>query len=526
MDSSETPQFAAEMLEAAAGLADAAAMEREMPWLTAELTKIAAGQSDVWFDENDRRFADEAWRTQPYFRTLGQTYRVFEIWLDRVCAAVDGPWQQQARARFLAGIIGAAMSPANYLLTNPVAQRRAVATGGMSVLNGAQNMLRDLARGGMPLAVDRASYPVGDKLACTPGAVVYREEMFELLQYAPSTPRVRARPLLMVPPQVNRYYILDLAPGRSLVEFAVAQGVQVFMIVWRNPRADLGHGSWGLPDYMAAEQRAAEVVKKITRSETLGFLGLCAGGMTTAYLLGRLAADGDHSASSATFLVAMAASTHPNVVAMLDTSAGRASLEAAAAAGQVIPGTALRSLFALLRPNDLVFNYLVSGWLMGEPPPAFDVLAWNDDASSTTARFALDTTRMAIDQLGGPDLSLVSCDSFHVGGYTDHITPWRTCYGTTRLLGGAKELTVVRSGHIQSFVNPEKSTRYDCWYGTPAAADPDSWLASAAVEHGSWWRRWATWLTERSGAEKAARHTLGNKQYPPLGPAPGTYVHE
>ena len=509
---------------------------RDLPWLTAELAKIASGESDVWFDPDDKRFADQAWQTTAYFRVLGQTYRVFELWLDRVCASVDGSWQDQMRALFVSRILSAAASPANYLATNPVALRHAAETGGKSLLVGAQN----LARGGMPSAVDREPFPVGDKLACTPGAVVYREEMFELLQYAPSTPRVRTRPLLMVPPQVNRYYILDLAPGRSVVEFAVAQGIQTFMVVWRNPKASLGHGRWGLDDYLAAAQRAAAVVKNITHADTVNWLGLCAGGMSVAYLLGHLAATGEEYAGAATFIVTMAASSHPNVVGMLDTDAGRASLELAAAAGQVIPGTALRSLFALLRPNDLVFNYLVSGWLMGQPATAFDVLAWNDDASCTPARFALDTTRIAVDEFGGDDpaaarpvvlgtpidLSKVTCDSFHIGGYTDHITPWRTAYTTARLLGGAKEMTIVKSGHIQSFVNPADSTRYDCWYGPPSAADPDEWLAGATVQHGSWWHRWGEWITARSGAEKPARKTLGTREYPPLEPAPGTYVHE
>lgn len=540
MDILQTPLLSADMLEAAADLVDPAVIEREMPWLTAELAKVALGESDVWFGKGDRRFADEDWQAYPYYRMLGQTYRIFELWLDRMCDSVDGSWQNQARARFMASIIKAAMSPANYLPTNPVAQRKAVETGGLSLLSGAMNMMRDLARGGMPSAASRASFSVGGNLACTPGAVVYREEMFELLQYAPSTPRVHACPMLMVPPQVNRYYILDLAPGRSVAEFAVARGIQTFMIVWRNPRSDLGHGAWGLADYLQAELRAAEVVKKITRSDTLNFLGLCAGGMTTAYLLAYLAATGDTSANAATFVVSMIAGTTPNVVGMLDTSEGRASLELAALAGQVIPGTALRSLFALLRPNDLVFNYLVSGWLMGEPPAAFDVLAWNDDATATTAKFALETTQIAVDVLGGPDpadarpvvlgtpidLAAVTCDTFHVAGYTDHITPWQACYGGTQLLGGTKELTVVKSGHVQSFVNPADNTRYDCWYGPPAEADPEQWRASATIQHGSWWGRWAEWLTTHSGPAKPARKTLGSKKYPPLTPAPGSYVHE
>lgn len=541
MDKPESPAapaslFPLDMLDAAAGLADPAAIGRQLPWLTAELAKIALGRSDIWFDDRDKRFADKAWRTCPWFRTLGQTYRVFELWMDRMCDTVDGSWQRQARARFIAGIVSAAMSPANYLPANPVALRRAAGTRGRSVLHGSQNMVRDLARGGLPAAADREPFAVGQNIACTPGAVVYREELFELLQYAPATAQVRRRPLLMVPPQVNRYYILDLAPGRSLAEFAVAQGIQTFMMVWRNPRASLGHGRWGLDDYIAAQERAATVVKEISGSDTVSWLGLCAGGITTALTLGHLAASGDDPAASATYLVTMLASTYPNVVGMLGTSQARARLALAARARQVIPGTVLRGLFALLRPNDLVFSYLVSGWLMGEAPAPFDVLAWNDDATATTAKLALEMTRLMVDGWDGAsgpvlpgtpaDLGRIGCDSFHVAGYTDHITAWRACYSTTRLLGGDKELTVVRSGHIQSFVNPAESTHYDCWYGPPAAPDPDQWLQTAAVQHGSWWRRWATWLIARSGGERAPQRALGSKKYPPLGPAPGIYVHE
>ena len=365
-----------DMLAAVADLVDPAAVAREMPWLAGELARIALGTSDISFDQRDQRFTDQAWRTIPHLRILGQSYRLFEMWMNRMQASVDGSWQDKARAQFAADVITAALSPTNYLATNPAALRKAAETGGMSLVRGAQNMLRDLARGGMPSTADREQFVVGQNLACTPGAVVYREEMFELLQYTPTTPRVRAVPLLMIPPQINRHYILDLSPGRSLAEFAVSQGIKVFMIVWRNPDARLGHGAWGLDDYLAAEERANQVVKKIARGDKVNLLGLCAGGITLSYVLAHYAATGDELIGSATFVVTMLTGEKANVVGMLDTGQARAMLEQAAAAGQIVPGTALRSLFAMLRPNDLVYNYLVSGWLMGESPAPFDVLAW------------------------------------------------------------------------------------------------------------------------------------------------------
>ena len=525
-----------DMVNALADLVDPAAVAKEMPWLAGEMAKIALGKSEIAFDKRDKRFADEMWRTVPYFRALGQSYRLFEMWMERMYQSVEGSWQNKARARFAADVITAAVAPTNYLGTNPEALRKAVETGGLSLVRGVQNMLNDMARGGMPSMVDRKQFTVGKDIGCTPGAVVYRDEMFELLQYTPATPKVRSIPVLMIPPEINRYYVLDLAPGRSLVEFAVSQGIQVFMIVWRNPDSQLGHGKWGLNDYLAAEERANEVVKKITRTEKINLLGLCAGGITLAYVLAHLAAVGDESAGAATFVVTMLTGEKPNVVGMLDTGQARTALEQAAAKEEIVPGSALRSLFAMLRPNDLVFNYLVSGWLKGESPAPFDVLAWNDDATRTTAKFAMESSRLSMDRWDGSgpivlgvktDFGKVSCDSYHVGGYTDHITAWRACYDTAHLVGGSnKEMTLIRSGHIQSVVYPADSTRYDRWYGPPTAADPDEWLKTTTVENGSWWRPWTEWLIARSGPQKAARATLGNRQYPPLHPAPGTYVFE
>jgi polyhydroxyalkanoate synthase subunit PhaC len=525
-----------DMVNALADLVDPAAVAKEMPWLAGEMAKIALGKSEIAFDKRDKRFADEMWRTVPYFRALGQSYRLFEMWMERMYQSVEGSWQNKARARFAADVITAAVAPTNYLGTNPEALRKAVETGGLSLVRGVQNMLNDMARGGMPSMVDRKQFTVGKDIGCTPGAVVYRDEMFELLQYTPATPKVRRIPVLMIPPEINRYYVLDLAPGRSLVEFAVSQGIQVFMIVWRNPDSRLGHGKWGLNDYLAAEERANEVVKKITRTEKINLLGLCAGGITLAYVLAHLAAVGDESAGAATFVVTMLTGERPNVVGMLDTGQARTALEQAAAKEEIVPGSALRSLFAMLRPNDLVFNYLVSGWLKGESPAPFDVLAWNDDATRTTAKFAMESSRLSMDGWDGSgpivlgvktDFGKVSCDSYHVGGYTDHITAWRACYDTAHLVGGSnKEMTLILSGHIQSVVYPADSTRYDRWYGPPTATDPDEWLKTATVENGSWWRPWTDWLIARSGPQKAARATLGNRQYPPLHPAPGTYVFE
>jgi polyhydroxyalkanoate synthase subunit PhaC len=525
-----------EMLASAGDLVNPVVAAKQMPWLAGELVKIALGRSGVAFEEGDRRFADVTWRENWWFRLFGQGYRLFEEWTERMADAVDGPWDRRSRTRYLANITTAMASPTNFFLTNPAALKRAFETGGLSALRGGRNMVHDLARGGMPQMVNREPFPVGEKLACTPGAVVYRDEIFELLQYTPSTAAVHGRPLLMVPPELNRYYVLDLAPGRSVVEYLVAGGIQPFMIVWRNPRTELGHGRWGLDDYLAAQAKAAEVVKKITGSDTVNWLGLCAGGITTALMLGYLAATGDASAGCATFIVTMLTNRCPNIIGMMDTDKSRAILRRSADNGEIFPGKSVRTSFAWLRPNDLVFNYLVSGWLLGQDPPEFDVLAWNDDATAISAKFALESTELVVDAmerqapitvLGTPiDLAKVECDSFHIAGYTDHITPWRAAYTSTQVLGGDKQLAVVKSGHIQSFVNPAGKSRYDYWEGPPTSDDPEQWLAGATEHHGSWWPQWLEWLTARSGPEKTPPTTLGNRKYPPLGAAPGTYVHQ
>ena len=378
---------------------------------------------------------------------------------------------------------------------------------------------------------------MGEKLGCTPGAVVYRDEIFELLQYAPTTPAVRSRPLLMVPPELNRYYILDLAPGRSLVEYLVENGIQTFMIVWRNPRAELGHGRWGIDDYLTAQAKAAEVVKKITGSDTVNWLGLCAGGITTALMLGYLAATGDASAGSATFIVTMLTNRCPNIIGMMDTAKSRSMLQHAAAAGEVFPGQQRAHQLRLAAPERPGVQ-LPGQRLAARPGPALVRRArlerrrHRDQREVRAGKHGAAGGRHGTPGRRSPcsarpiDLAKVDCDSFHIAGYTDHITPWRAAYTSTQVLGGDKQMAVVKSGHIQSFVNPATKSRYDYWEGPPASDDPDQWLAGATEHHGSWWPQWIEWLTARSGPEKAPPSALGNRKYPPLGPAPGTYVHE
>jgi polyhydroxyalkanoate synthase len=362
---------------------------------------------------------------------------------------------------------------------------------------------------------------------------VYRDDLFELIQYAPATPHVRARPILMVAPQVNKHYFLDLAPGRSLVEYLVGHGMQYFAMVWRNPGPE--NGNWGIDDYAAAQLRAMDVVRDVSGSDELGLMGVCAGGLTTGLMLGHLAAKGDAAAvSSATYAISMIDSRYPNPMAMLATERVKSEVAKDAAAGRVYDRERIGRTFAWMRPNDLVFSYVVNDWLLGESAPAFDILAWNDDGTDLPAQFygeMLDiyaSNRAAVPGevtvLDTPvDLGKVDCDNFVVSGARDHITPWNCGYMTSRLLGGDSEVVVTSTGHIQTMVNPPGKPRARYFTGDPAA-DPDEWMAAATSHDGSWWPRYADWLLERSGAEREAPGKLGSTRHRPLDPAPGRYV--
>jgi polyhydroxyalkanoate synthase len=521
-------------------LMNPAVVAAEAPRLAAELLKVALGFSEVEFGEKDARFADPAWRENPLYRLVGQSYLAWEQSVGRIVEQYQGDWQRRERARYLANILTGGLAPTNFLPGNPAALKRAFETGGLSLVRGYRNFLRDLLTNrGMPQMVDSRAFKVGENLAVTPGAVVHREEMFELLQYTPATETVHERPLLFVPPQVNKYFILDLSPGRSLVEYAISSGLQTFMLVWRNPSPEpsAGHGHWGMDDYLAAHIRAFDVVREITGAEDLNLLGLCAGGMTSALVQAYLAARGDNPVHSATYLVTMLDGRLPNVVGTLATPQAGSVLAREARKGTVIDGMTLRHNFAWMRPNDLVYNYVVNDWLLGNDAPAFDVLAWNDDASNLSATFALESNELltggkvfipgGVSLLGAPiDLSKVTCDNFMVAGQRDHIAAWRACYMTGQLLGGHTEVVIVNSGHIQTFVNAPGKSRYKYWWGPAGGPDPDAWLAQAEMHDGSWWPRWKDWVLPRSGAEKPAPGRLGNDRYSPGDPAPGRYVRE
>jgi polyhydroxyalkanoate synthase len=502
------------------------------------LAKVAIGTSDVSPAPRDKRFADPAFAENPLYRRWAQAYLVCADAIERIAVAGprrSGDWRGETRAQAAATKLVDAVAPTNLLVGNPAALKRAFDTGGASLVRGWVNALRDVStNGGMPSQVDQRPFKVGENLAATPGAVIYREDMFELLEYRPSTARVRSRPLLMIPPQVNKHYFLDLAPGRSLTEYLVGRGVHYFTVVWRNPRP--GHGHWGLDDYVAAQLRAVDVVREVSGSDRLGLLGVCSGGLTTALMLGHLTAVGAADAvSSATFAISMLDSRHPNPMAAIATDRALSQFARDAERGRVYDSAQIARQFAWMRPNELVFNYAVNNWLQGEKPPAFDILAWNNDGANLSARFyreMLDlyahnraVTPGDMEVLGTPiDLKRVDCDSFVVCGMTDHITPWMPGYMTSQLLGGSTEVVVTSTGHIQTMVNPPGKARARYHAGPAAGPDPEGWIAGATEHEGSWWPRYADWLLERSGEERDAPSSQGSRRHAPIDPAPGRYV--
>lgn len=527
------------MLPAFAELAAPHPLAAESLRTARELLRIALGASDVAPPEGDRRFADPAWTLNPVYRRWAQAYLTWSGALERLADApggADDDWRRTERARFAAKLLAEATSPTNVLAGNPAALKRAFDTAGVSLLRGTRNAARDITRNrGLPRQVDRSGFVVGEHLAATPGAVVHRDELFELLHYAPTTEQVRTQPLLMIPPQVNKHYFLDLAPGRSMVEYLVGRGLQFFTLVWHNPSAR--DGGRTIDDYVAAQLRAVDVVREITGSETLNLLGVCSGGLTTALMLGHLAATGDQElASSATFAISMIDTRHPNPVGQLATADVLRDVARDAEAARVYDRRRIGRVFAWLRPNDLVFNYVADGWLMGNDAPAFDILAWNDDGADLPARFFSQMLDLyahnraadpgAVRVLGTPvDLGRVGCDSFVISGLRDHITPWECGYETSRLLGGETEVVVTTTGHIQTMVNPPGKPRARYFAGAAPGLPPHEWLAAASAHDGSWWPRYADWLLERSGKPREAPAKLGSARHAPLEAAPGRYVH-
>ena len=506
--------------------------------LTAELAKVAAGRSELKPARSDRRFVDPAWSESWIYHRLLQAHLAVDDTVGGLIDDAELDWADDRKLHFIAQNIVDALAPANAPLVNPAVLKGAIDTGGRSFVRGARQFAHDMREPPrLPTTVDVSKFAVGRNLALSPGAVVLRDERFELIHYKPATPEVREVPILLVPPMINKFYVMDLAPGRSHIEHLVQSGQEVFTISWRNPRAE--QRDWGLDAYADAVIEAFDAVLDISGSDRAHLLGYCAGGLVTAATTSHLATVGRlEQVASLTVGVCVIDNEQSSVLGALATEELMEVAAAASAKKGYLDGRDLASVFLWLRPNDLIWPYMVNNWLIGKEPPAFDILYWNADTTRMPAALHRDFIQIsaknslsrpgAVTVLGSPvDLGSITVDSYVMAGAVDHISRWQNCYRTTQLLGGSTRFVLSTSGHIAAIVNPPGNKRANYRSaGEQAPSDPAHWEELATTTQGTWWTDWDEWLGERSGGTRPAPARLGNRRHKVVGAAPGEYVLE
>ncbi|MHA6783647.1 PHA/PHB synthase family protein [Pseudonocardia saturnea] len=485
--------------------------------------------------DKDRRYADPAWETNAYYYLLRQQHALFAEYLEEVAGGVELSTTSRRKIDFLVKQAIEATSPVNWPWSNPTMVKKAFETGGHSLLRGTRNALRDaVTSGGMPRQTTPGEFEVGKDLAATPGVVVFRNRLIELIQYKPQTEQVHEIPLLLSPPWINKYYIMDLAPGKSLVEWAVQHGHTVFVISYRNPDESLREVT--MSDYMQEGPLAAiDVVQDITGASTVNVAALCLGGTLAAATAAWLAARGEQRINSITLMNTLLDFSEPGLLGVFTDETTVARLERTMRRTGYLPATSMKTTFDLLRATDLVWNYVINDWLLGEEPAAFDMLAWNSDSTRMPAAMQAEYLRTCYlenqlaegkMELAGErlDLASVTQDAYVVSAEADHIAPWRSVYQGLRHLGGTVRFVLSNSGHIAGVVNPP-SPKSKHWFGEaevmPESAD--EWRDDAGEHRASWWEDWTPWIAERGG-ELTAPPRLGSDAHPVLQAAPGSYV--
>jgi polyhydroxyalkanoate synthase len=509
-------------------------------WLSflGELGSIVANNSERAPRAGDKRFSDASWKESALHSGMLKAYLA---WGDAVSGFVDKTSLSdidKTRAHLVTEILIDAVAPTNAMLTNPAAVRKFVDTGGRSLWHGLKNYVDDLAKnGGMPSMVDQSAFKVGENLATTPGGVVFRNELLELIQYVPTMPNVKKRPLVITPPQINKYYALDLSPEKSMVRFLLDSGIQVFCVSWRNPTA--AHREWGLDTYVAALDEAVDAAREITGSDDISMMGSCSGGITaTAYFatLGSAAQQKIRNMVLAVCLLDPNTADESAFGCLMTPETMRVAKEASRLRGMV-DGHELARMFAWMRPNDLIWNYWVNNYLLGNQPPAFDILYWNADTTRLPAALHGDYLDLYFTNpfvnagkltLNGKtiDMGRIKADSYVVAGTTDHITPWKGVHKTAQIMGEGTTFVLSNSGHLQSLINPPTNPKASFMIGPVNPSGPDAFVAAAEKRKGSWWLDWRDWLHARSGDEVAAPASPGSQRHPVLAAAPGTYVFE
>ncbi len=496
---------------------------------------IAGAGKDDTGDNRDKRFAGREWRDSPYHDYLSQAYLLNSRFLDDLVETAELEPPAKHRLRFYTRQLIDAMSPANFAATNPEALRLALDTKGESLHAGIRHLIEDVEQGRVSLT-DESAFEVGRNLAVTPGEVVFENELIQLIQYQPATAKVRKLPLLMVPPCINKFYILDLQPENSFVRYALEQGNTVFMVSWRNITEDrLGGLTWD--DYIAdGVLKPIEVVRAICKSDTINALGFCVGGTLLAAALAVLRARGEERVASVTFLATMLDFTYPGDIGVFVDEASMAAREAAIGKGGILQGKDLAFVFSALRANDLVWSYVVNNYLKGETPDAFDILYWNADSTNLPGpMYCWYVRNMYLENklrepgkltvCGVPvDLGSIRLPTYILATREDHIVPWKTAYLSTRHLKGDTRFVLGASGHVAGVINPPSKKRRSYWTSDRLSAGAEEWLAGAEETQGSWWSNWNAWLEGFAGGECAARKKLGNAKFKAIEPAPGRYV--
>ncbi|MFA5596430.1 MAG: class I poly(R)-hydroxyalkanoic acid synthase [Pusillimonas sp.] len=526
-----------------------------IPFPNERLTELQAEFAKGWQDllsqshkgelanPKDRRFSGDAWAANPAFLFMANAYMLSAETMQKMVDAVDMPEHTREKLRFATMQWLDAMAPSNFLATNPDAQHALVQSKGMSLVQGVQNFYGDLQKGYLS-QTDESKFTVGENLAITDGQVVFENPLFQLVQYTPLTEKVHEIPLLIVPPCINKFYILDLQPENSLVRYAVEQGFTVFLVSWRNPQPSDTDGilqaTWA--DFLqSGVLQAVDVVKDITQSEKINALGFCVGGTLLASALALAKARGQDPVNSLTLLTTLLDFEDTGVIDIFIDEANVRRREQQLGGGGIMPARELATTFSFLRPNELVWNYVVANYLKGQTPPAFDLLYWNSDGTNMPGPFFawyLRNTylennlkvpgKVVVD--GTPvSLSDLTMPTYLYGSREDHIVPWKSAYASSGVLKGPMQFVMGASGHIAGVVNPPAKKKRNYWVSpgsvNPATLTADEWLEKSEQHPGSWWPHWSSWLASHSGAhEKTAIKTLGNARYQPLESAPGRYV--
>lgn len=485
----------------------------------------------------DRRFVGPEWASSPMHDYMRQAYLINARFLTRFAEELPIPDHvAKNRIQFMVRQYVDALAPSNFAVSNPEVVQKALDTKGESLTQGLLNLIGDMEKGRISMTDDSA-FEVGRNLATTPGSVIFENEFMQLIQYAPATEKVYKRPLLIVPPCINKYYILDLQKENSFVRYVVEQGVTVFLISWRNPGPE--QGKWGWDDYLDdGVINALQIVREITKVEKPNVLGFCIGGTLLASALAVLRARGEDPVESVTFLTSMLDFSETGDIACFIDETSVAAREATIGNGGIMNGLELQQTFSCLRPNDLIWNYVVDNYLKGNKPSAFDLLYWNADSTNLPGPFMgyylrnmyLENNLRVpgkLTMLGeSVDLGRIDCPSFFYASREDHIVPWRTSYLGRRLVGGETTFVLGASGHIAGVVNHPAKNKRSYWTNAGTAPTSEAWMQEAAEHKGSWWPHWIEWLQGRSGDMVAARGKLGSRSYKPGEDAPGRYVKE